>query len=285
MIELSPVLQTAPVALVVIDAEDCIGQANEKAIAMGFLVGTTLASYITGLKEKFIDYARYQPESQLYKLVFQDREKRCRVSFKENSKGLYVWLQDVSEQLALAEQIKRLKHPDSKKMRQISQLAVTAAGYSELLDVILADSDSLGAEKLHTVRQYHHELTKNLSAMNRVVANNKSETKKGAVLVAAPNDTLTELILELLRVEGYKVVGFTDPNTALKYYRVNEHNIQKAIVDESLVCEDDASLVATLQIASPGLGLVVLSEDSAPGDHGKVSKPLDFQALLEAMED
>jgi hypothetical protein len=28
-------------------------------------------------------------------------------------------------------------------MRQINQLVVTAAGYSELLDVILADNDSL----------------------------------------------------------------------------------------------------------------------------------------------
>ena len=185
----------------------------------------------------------------------------------------------------LADQIRRLKHPDSNKMRQINQLAVTAAGYSELLDVILADSDSLGPDKLNTVRQYQHELTKNLSAMHRVVTNNKAVMKKGSVLVADQNDALTELISELLRDEGYKVVGFSDPNTALKYFRVNEHNIQKAVVDEGLICENDASLVATLQTTSPDLGLIVLSEDSDSRDHGKVSKPLDFKDLLEAMED
>jgi CheY-like chemotaxis protein len=285
MIELNTVLQTAPVALVVLDDDDLIRQANEKAVAMGLSAGTTLASYIANLKEKFVDHVRHQPESQLYRLEFQYGEKRCRVSFEENNGDFYVWLVDVSEQLVLADQIRRLKHPDSNKMRQINQLAVTAAGYSELLDVILADSDSLGPDKLNTVRQYQHELTKNLSAMHRVVTNNKAVMKKGSVLVADQNDALTELISELLRDEGYKVVGFSDPNTALKYFRVNEHNIQKAVVDEGLICENDASLVTTLQTASPDLGLIVLSKDSDSRDHGKVSKPLDFQVLLEAMED
>jgi len=285
VIELNAVLQTAPIALVVLDDDDLIRQANEKAVAMGLSAGTTLASYIANLKEKFVDHVRHQPESQLYRLEFQHGEKRCRASFEENNGDFYVWLVDVSEQLVLADQIRRLKHPDSNKMRQINQLAVTAAGYSELLDVILADSDSLGPDKLNTVRQYQHELTKNLSAMHRVVTNNKAVMKKGSVLVADQNDALTELISELLRDEGYKVVGFSDPNTALKYFRVNEHNIQKAVVDEGLICENDASLVTTLQTASPDLGLIVLSKDSDSRDHGKVSKPLDFQVLLEAMED
>jgi CheY-like chemotaxis protein len=259
VIELNALLQTAPVALVVLDDDDFIRQANEKAVAMGLSVGTTLTSHIANLKEKFVDHVRHQPDSQLYRLEFQHGEKRCRASFEENNGDFYVWLVDVSEQLMLADQIRRLKHPDSRKMRQISQLSATAAGYSELLDVILADSDTLGSDKLNTVRQ--------------------------SVLVADQNDALTELISELLRDEGYKVVGFSDPDTALKYFRVNEHSIQKAVVDEGLICENDASLVATLQTASPDLGLIVLSEDSDSSDHGKVSKPLDFQVLLEAMED
>ena len=40
--------------------------------------------------------------------------------------------------------------------------------------------------------------------MHRVVTNNKTEKKKGSVLVADQNDALTELISELLRDEGYK---------------------------------------------------------------------------------
>jgi CheY-like chemotaxis protein len=285
VIELNAVLQTAPIALVVLDDDDLIKQANEKAVAMGLSAGTTLASYIANLKEKFVDHVRHQPKSQLYRLEFQYGEKRCHSSFEENNGDFYVWLMDVSEQLVLADQIRQLKHPDSRKMRQINQLSITAAGYSELLDVILADSDTLDSDKLNTVRQYQHELTKNLSAMHRVVTNSKTEIKNGSVLVVDQNDALTELISELLRDEGYKVVGFSDPNTALKYFRVNEHNIQKAVVDEGLICENEASLVTMLQTASPDLGLIVLSVDSDSRDHGKVSKPLDFHVLLEAMED
>ena len=285
MVELNAVLQTSPVALVVLDGDDFIIRANDKAVAMGLCIGTALADYIANLKEKFVDHVRHQPGSQLYKVEFEYGEKRCRASFEENNGDLYVWLVDVSEQLVLADQIRRLKHPGSRKMRQISQLTVTAAGYSELLDVILADSDTLDSDKLNTVRQYQHELTKNLTEMHRVVTNNKTEIKRGSVLVADQNDALTELISELLRDAGYKVVGFSDPNTALKYYRVNEHNIQKAVVDEGLICKNDASLVASLQTASPDLGLIVLSEDSDSRDHGKVSKPLDFQDLLDAMGD
>jgi hypothetical protein len=60
---------------------------------------------------------------------------------------------EISGQLVLADQIRRLKQRDSLKMRQINQLVVTAAGYSELLDVILADNDTLGSGKRNTVRQ------------------------------------------------------------------------------------------------------------------------------------
>jgi hypothetical protein len=60
---------------------------------------------------------------------------------------------DISGQLVRADQIRRLKQRDSLKMRQINQLVVTAAGYSGLLDVILADNDTLGSGKLNTVRQ------------------------------------------------------------------------------------------------------------------------------------
>ena len=45
----------------------------------------------------------------------------------------------------LANQIRRVKQRESLKMSPINQLIVTAAGYSELLDVILADNVTLGS--------------------------------------------------------------------------------------------------------------------------------------------
>jgi len=57
VIELNVVLQTAAVVL---DDDYLIRRANNKAVAMGFLAGTTLASYIVDLKEKFVDHVRHQ---------------------------------------------------------------------------------------------------------------------------------------------------------------------------------------------------------------------------------
>jgi len=69
---------------------------------------------------------------------------KCGASFDENSSELHVWLLEALGQLVLANQIRRVKQRESLKMRPVNQLIVTAAGYSELLDVILADNYALG---------------------------------------------------------------------------------------------------------------------------------------------
>ena len=49
-----------PVALVVLYDNDLIRRANDKAVAMGFLSGTTLANCIADFMEKFVDHVRHQ---------------------------------------------------------------------------------------------------------------------------------------------------------------------------------------------------------------------------------
>ena len=119
---------------------------------MGFLSGTTLANFIVGLMEKFVDHVRHHLK-HVYLAWNFSMEEKCGARFEENSSELYVCLVEVSGQLVLADQIRRLKPRDSLKMRQINQRVVTSAGYLVLLDLILADSDTLGSDKLNTVRQ------------------------------------------------------------------------------------------------------------------------------------
>ena len=111
---------------------------------MGFLSGTTLANHIVDLVEKFVDNVRHQLNDVYIAWNFSTEEK-FRASFEENSSELYVWLVEALGQLVLADQIRRLKQHDSLKMRPVNQLVVTAAGYSEILDVILAGNDTLGS--------------------------------------------------------------------------------------------------------------------------------------------
>ena len=55
----------------VLDDDDLIRRANDKAVAMGFVSGTTLAIYIVDLMEKFDRSRSPPPKSRLYSLEFQ----------------------------------------------------------------------------------------------------------------------------------------------------------------------------------------------------------------------
>ena len=136
----------------VLDDDDLIRRANDKAVSIGFVSSTTLANYIVDLMEKFVDHVCHHLK-HIYLAWNFSMEEKCGASFEENSSELCVWLVEISGQLVLADQLRRLKQRDSLKMRQINQLVVTAAVYSELLDVILADNYTLGSGKLNTVRQ------------------------------------------------------------------------------------------------------------------------------------
>ena len=85
--------------------------------------------------EKFVDHVRHHLNDVYIALNFSMEEK-FRAIFEENRSESYVWLVEFSEQLVLADQIRRLKQHDSLKMRPINQLVVIAAGHSELLDAI-----------------------------------------------------------------------------------------------------------------------------------------------------
>lgn len=275
-------LSHAPVAAILVGGDDVISGVNIRATKAGFETGENINTYLAGLEEKFVDFVRYQPDSHIYHLRFTGGEKKYQARFEEKGDHVLVWWLDMTEQLALADQVRRLKYPDSRKLRQINQLAITAAGYSELLEVIFSEEPNVSPDKLNTVRQYQHELTGNLSAIHEIIANDQAEPRRGSVLVADGHNAVTELISELLKTRGYRVAGFSDAETALKYFQVNQASIVKAVIDEALMCDETTSLVSRLRELSPELGVVILSD--TPTQSGSIAKPLDFNVLLAAVE-
>lgn len=283
MVDFPGALKSAPIALVLLDTQDEILNLNQVAVRMGLQTGRTLASFIDGLNGAFCEHVLNQPDSSVYSLRSVKSEKRCRAITQSEPEGLYVWLVDITEQLALGEQLRQLKQPGTRKFRQVNQLTVTAVGYAELLDVIMADNDALSAKKLATVKQYQAEVTKNLMAIQRILDGETGPVRQGSVLVADQHLALAELITELLRSEGYKVASFSDASSALKYYQVNESSIDKAVIDEDLKDQQGVTLIALLKEIAPALNIVTLSEGAA--SKGSVQKPLDFQMLLQAIKD
>jgi len=287
MIELSPQLELAPVALLVLDADDVIVTANLLARDSGFECGVPVSRYVTGVPQSLRAAIDGEPDTRSWRFRFADREKRYDIRCICEEGMYYCWLFDQSENIALAEKARQLKDPGSRRLRQINHQAATAMGYAELLEVIMADHEVLTAEKLAAVRQYQSEVSSALQNIQQVAQQDKENTKASStsILVADSHAALSELISELLRAEGYRVTSFTDGESAYKYCKVNRHAIRKAIMDEGLRSNDNRPLVAALQEMKPSLEIVTLTDDTENNAADSILKPVDFQLLLRAVED
>jgi len=285
--ELPETLQYAPMPLLIVNGEDVITTLNDAASAMGFEPGDRVADYLNGLNEPFCEHIRYQPSSTIFRFRFASSVKPCKVTPISFAELNCLWLQDISENLALAEQLRQVKKPESMQFRQINQLIVTAMGYSELLDVVMSDDEAFSAnkasaDKLSTVKQYQLEITRNLRAIQDLIDGKEKPKRKGSILVIEQHETLAELISELLRGEGYKVTAFSDAASGLKFATMNAQSLQVAIVDETMT-SDDGSLLDALKLAAPELPVLRLT-DEGEGE-GTIRKPLDFNRLLQAVQE
>lgn len=275
----------APTPLIEIDGDETIIDMNQAAASMGFCVGAPVTDYHDPGDEPLSEFVRYQPDSHLYLMRMGSSEKRCRVKLHEEGTATYLWIIDQSENLVLAEKLRRLKSPDSKKNRQINQLSITALGYAELLDVVMQDNDNLSADQFDTIRKYQSEISSCLKNIYQLVEGGSASRPHGQVLVAERHHALKELVSELLRAEGYKVNAFSDVAAAIAYCRLNGDGLQKAVVDEALADQHGKTLIAHLKELQPNLRIIALVESEAGIKSGGVPKPLDFQVLLEAMVD
>ena len=287
MRELPETLQYAPMPLLIIDAGGSITTLNDAASSMGFERGTKLPDYVSGIREPIGEYLRYQPPGGIHRFRFRGAEKPCKVTPIEFEELTCLWLQDLSENLALADQISQQKKPGSLQLKQINQLTITAMGYSELLDVVMGDSATLSANKLATVKQYQQEITGNLRAIQDLIAGTDRPARGGNILVVEQHETLAELISELLRGQGYKVTTFSEAGSALKYVTLNARTLDKAIVDQDLTTESEDSFADALKMAAPDLPILLLTDQSGGGQHGAgtIRKPLDFRLLLQAVQE
>lgn len=279
-------LEYAPLPLVVIDEEDVIRDFNARAERLGFQLGTSIGFYVQGIDGLFAEMLDAVSETKTWQFSFTEMDKKCKVFSIKDQGMIYCWLQDLSEHMALAEKLRNIHDPASKQLRQINHMASTAMGYAELLEVIMTDHDSISADRLSAVRQYQKEVRETLQSILHT-SHESGRPRNGhkvSILVAESHETLNELISELLKSEGYRVANFMDAESVVKYYRLNQHSAQKAIIDESLTCLDGRNLAQVLREIDPGLDILTLTNDDNTTSDGAILKPVDFQKLLRAVE-
>ena len=282
---IDPVKQ-APIPLVVINGEDVIQGLNAKARQFGFSEGELITRYIPDCDAVFAEAIQHTPQSRAWHFTFVDSEKTCKVFASKDQDLTYCWIQDLSENLALSERLRQHKEPTSRQIRQINHQVSTSLGYAELLEVIMDDPGSMSSDKLSLVSQYQAEVRESLQKIYKIVQQENFDPRDSdlSILVAEPHDTLNELICELLKAEGYKVVNFVDAESAVKFYQLNKHTVQKAVIDDSLRCADGRKLPDALQNIEPVLEIVHMTSDSESGSADAIRKPVDFQQLLSAIQ-
>lgn len=270
----------SPEALLVLDSKDQIIGLNHRASVMGFEKGKLITSYMTeaDCQRNVRDSTSANAAICLFNVP--RGEKHFRLTIVADGDATCVWLQDKSEQLALADKNRRLRSPDAHQIRASSQLTRTSLGYAELLAVIFEEGAELTTEKLAVVKQYHAELMDNLRDTGRILEGEATAMDQGTVLVVDQNPDLAALIVELLRTEGYRVVGFSDVEAAAEYFAINRAGIGRAVIEEGITDPAGAPFIDFLRLQLPDLPLVILTRRAEPEEANHVRKPLDFQALL-----
>ena len=283
MTELAPPFEFAPVPLLVLDEREIITRCNRIATEAGFEAGMALSTYLhPGEPPAAASEEGPRHGSRLFRLTHA--EKRYALHRVMVDGECWLWLRDLSEQIALAEQLRALRSPEQKRDRHIYHEVVTAMGYAELLDVIMEDNQVLSSEKMKAVRRYQSEVAASLRRIQHVLSHQPIDAvdRQHSVIVVDTHQDLTDLLTELLQTEGFHVQGFTDADSALKYCALNSGGIYKAVIDDTITDRDNVPLSISLKVMSPETDIVFLTSRDTPG---AIQKPVDFQVLLQAMLD
>ncbi|MGK0341598.1 MAG: CheY-like chemotaxis protein/PAS domain-containing protein [Candidatus Azotimanducaceae bacterium] len=241
-------------------------------------------------------------------LLHNPSKSGAEIQFKFGNNSLYtkvhvpeastLIVEDTSELVALARQLKTDKQPERKFVHELSNALTTTLGYTELISMMLEEHDEFSGERLAAVRRYEAEVFEGLKRADSIIKNKKQGAaqqfspaiplKRKHVVVVDDEAQITEFLSELLRARQYKVTAFTESTEALEFYKMNWEQVDLVIMDQ-VMPEMSGIMLATELLAYDRSQPIVL----CTGDQmlikeqmaGKVkirhflSKPIDINEL------
>ena len=203
-------IEEAPTAYLVVGQATRIVALNRVARQIGIEGGTRLTQYVAEDDVEKLLSALESQETISTHMLFAQSEKHVMLCVIKKDAEVGVWLTDMTALGAMAEKVHGLKNPQTKQIRQVHQHMVSALSYVELLDVILDEEDSLSSEKLISVKQYQRNVLNHLKIMQRTLSGEPVSTQergKSQILVVEMHKDLADLIVELLKSEGTRLLG------------------------------------------------------------------------------
>ena len=121
---------------------------------------------------------------EAFDLLFQHQSTTAvQIQFKFGDNSLYTKIhlaeastlivEDISELVALGQQLKGDKQPERKFVHELSNALTTTLGYTELINMILQEHDEFSGERLATVRRYEAEVFDGLKRADAIIKNRK----------------------------------------------------------------------------------------------------------------
>ncbi|MFT7243348.1 MAG: CheY-like chemotaxis protein [Candidatus Azotimanducaceae bacterium] len=243
--------------------------------------------------------------------LFQNPSKSTtEIQFKFGESSLYtkvhmpeaftLIVEDTSELIALGRQLKTDKQPERKFVHDLSNALTTTLGYTELINMMLAEHSEFSGERLAAIRRYESEVFDGLKRADAIIKIKKQGAaqqfspaiplNRKHVLVVDDEAQITEFLSELLRARQYKVTAFTESIEALEYYKKNWAQIDLVIMDQIMPQMSGISLATELLAYDRSQPIVlctgdqVLIEEQMAGTfkiQHFLSKPIDINELTE----
>lgn len=287
-------LEAMPLGVVEIDSDDLVKYANLHARSLGIQMAQGLHELIH--PDAASDFRQLDISGCVEtQLVTNDATHHVHIT--RFSATQYI-LRDISEQIALSMQLQQSKGPERKFIHDISNALTTTMGYSELVNMMLEENESISGDRLNTIRRYQGEVLAGFKRVDTLIKDHKqgkviSEAVpiiRRHVMIVDDEPSITEFLSELMRARHYKVTAFTSSIAALQFYKDNSDGVDLVIMDQIMPEMSGISLATELLAVNIDLPIVLCTGDHrliSDQSSGKVkiehfiSKPIDINELTQ----
>jgi hypothetical protein len=285
-------LVRAPLVYIVFNSDLVLVAVNDVAVAEGLKVGNGLTSYFSDTGMAIIQEQLNLADGKAFECALESQktvELILAPLSDRNFTGL--WLRDTSELKIVQRQVQNLKKPQRKYLHQLGNLISTTLGYSELVGLMLDEDSMITDERLNALKRYQKEMNAGLQQAEALLQREQHGpvAVKGVgmsnrhILVVQEKAARTELFVELLRSQHFKVTSFLDAEAAIEFVNMNGE-----MVDLAIVSRIDALTHLLLESNSTVEIIVCASETLAFDEtrmHALPDNPLDINELLTTVLD
>lgn len=286
-VSISQELMAAPVAYVVLNADLIIVALNDMAKKQKFETGRSITDYFHELDSRLF----YEKLNSGEATAFEGRlntQKTFELNLAPLTDNPYVglWLRDTSELKYIQSQLQSLRKPERKLLHQINNLISATLGYSDLVELMLEEKSVLTPERISAISRYQNEMSAGLEQAERLLQRQQhgpaTVEEPGMsnrhILVVQQKATRSELMVELLRSQRFKVTSFIDSSAAMEFVKINSNALDLAIVGRV------DELTDLLLVSDSKIEIIVCGSDDVDLKENRLhpvpDNPLDINELL-----